>query len=144
MRLAHHVSARGDKRWWTEGWPASRAMLRLRFEVDPHEAPAHRRSLPGHHVVENTPWLNTLQRGALSIMNIREVLADNLRRYRQERGLSQEELAHRAEIDRTYISALERCVYAASIDVVDRLATALGVEAADLLRKAEQPGQSDQ
>lgn len=77
-------------------------------------------------------------------MNIREALADNLRRYRQELGLSQEELAHRAEIDRTYISALERCVYAASIDVVDRLATALGVEAADLLRKADQPGQSDE
>jgi transcriptional regulator with XRE-family HTH domain len=69
-------------------------------------------------------------------MEIREVLARNLRIYRQARGLSQEELAHRAEIDRTYISALERCVYAASIDVVDRLAEALNVEAADLLRRA--------
>jgi len=37
--------------------------------------------------------------------------------------VSQEELAHRAEIDRTYISSIERCVYAASVDVVDRLAT---------------------
>jgi transcriptional regulator with XRE-family HTH domain len=68
-------------------------------------------------------------------MDIREVLARNLRIYRQERGLSQEELAHRADIDRTYISALERSVYAASIDVVDRLAVALNVEAADLLRR---------
>lgn len=68
-------------------------------------------------------------------MDIREVLARNLRIYRQERGLSQEELAHRANIDRTYISALERSVYAASIEIVDRLATVLGVEAADLLRK---------
>jgi transcriptional regulator with XRE-family HTH domain len=68
-------------------------------------------------------------------MNIREVLALNLRRYRRDRRLSQEELAHRAEIDRTYISALERSVYAASIDVVDRLARELGVEAADLLRR---------
>ncbi len=67
-------------------------------------------------------------------MEIREALARNLRKYRQARGLSQEELAHRAEIDRTYISALERRVYAASIDVVDRLARVLGVEAADLLR----------
>jgi transcriptional regulator with XRE-family HTH domain len=73
-------------------------------------------------------------------MDIREVLARNLRIYRQERGLSQEELAHRAEIDRTYISALERCVYAASIDVVDKLATALNVEPADLLRKAPPVG----
>ena len=67
-------------------------------------------------------------------MEIREVLAHNLRTYRQAQELSQEELAHRADIDRTYISALERCVYAASIDVVDRLARVLGVDAADLLR----------
>ncbi|WP_241911808.1 helix-turn-helix domain-containing protein [Telmatospirillum siberiense] len=64
------------------------------------------------------------------------MLARNLRIYRQARGLSQEELAHRAAIDRTYISALERCVYGASIDVVGRLAEALNVEAADLLRRA--------
>jgi transcriptional regulator with XRE-family HTH domain len=70
-------------------------------------------------------------------MEIREVLALNLRTYRQAQGLSQEELAHRAEIDRTYISALERCVYAASIDVIDRLARVLEVEAADLLRRPE-------
>ena len=68
-------------------------------------------------------------------MDIREVLARNLRRQRHALGLSQEELAHRAEIDRTYISALERCVYAASIDVVDRLARELGTEASDLLKR---------
>lgn len=68
-------------------------------------------------------------------MEIREVLALNLRKLRQAQGLSQEELAHRAEIDRTYISALERSVYAAGIDVVDRLARVLGVEAADLLTR---------
>ena len=68
-------------------------------------------------------------------MDIREVLALNLRRLRRAHGLSQEELAHRAKIDRTYISSLERCVYAAGIDVVDRLARCLGVEAADLLTR---------
>jgi len=67
-------------------------------------------------------------------MSIREVLALNLKRYRTERGLSQEELAHRAEIDRTYISSLEREQYAASIDVVERLATVLDVEPFELLR----------
>lgn len=77
-------------------------------------------------------------------MDIRETLAANLRKRRQAAGLSQEELAHRAEIDRTYISALERCVYAASIDVVDRLAKELGVEASDLLfrSKPREPGNS--
>mgnify|MGYP002738451952 FL=1 len=68
-------------------------------------------------------------------MEIREVLALRLKTLRRARGMSQEELAHRAGIDRTYISALERCVYYASIDVVDRLASALDVEAADLLKR---------
>jgi transcriptional regulator with XRE-family HTH domain len=68
-------------------------------------------------------------------MTIRETLALNLRRLRQEQGLSQEELADRAEIDRTYISALEREVYAASVDVLDRLAKALRADPADLLRR---------
>ncbi|CDX22716.1 Transcriptional regulator, XRE family (fragment) [Mesorhizobium sp. ORS 3324] len=54
---------------------------------------------------------------------------------RRAKGLSQEELAHQAGIDRTYISALERNVYNASIDVVDRLAEVLGVDAAELLKR---------
>ena len=69
-------------------------------------------------------------------MSIREVFARNLRRRRHARKLSQEELAYRADVDRTYISSLERCVYGASIDVVERLARELGVEAADLLRQS--------
>ena len=72
-------------------------------------------------------------------MDIREVFARNLRRYRRAARLSQEELAHRSEIDRTYISSLERGVYAASIDVVDRLATALELQAADLLIRPSTP-----
>lgn len=68
-------------------------------------------------------------------MEIREIFARNLRTVRRAKGLSQEELAHRAGIDRTYISALERSVYNASIDVVDRLASELGLEAADLLKR---------
>jgi transcriptional regulator with XRE-family HTH domain len=72
-------------------------------------------------------------------MDIREVFAANLRRHRKAAKLSQEELAHRAEIDRTYISSLERSLYAAGIDVVDRLARELGIEAADLLRRHPGP-----
>jgi transcriptional regulator with XRE-family HTH domain len=68
-------------------------------------------------------------------MDIRDVLALNLRKQRKAKGLSQEEPAHRADIDRTYISSLERSLYAAGIDVVDRLARAMGTEAADLLRR---------
>lgn len=69
-------------------------------------------------------------------MDIREIFAKNLRLARQAKGFSQEELAHRAEIDRTYISSLERCMYSPSIEILDRLAKALDVETADLLRKS--------
>lgn len=70
-------------------------------------------------------------------MGIREVFAANLKRYRRAAGLSQEELAHRADIDRTYISALERGRYAASIDIVERLAAELKTDAAELLRPSD-------
>jgi len=71
-------------------------------------------------------------------MEIREVFAQNLRAARQAKGLSQEELAHQADIDRTYISSLERCVYGVSIDVLARLAAVLDVEASDLLKRSPQ------
>ena len=63
-------------------------------------------------------------------MDIREVFALNLRKARQAKGLSQEALAHDSAVDRTYISALERGLYGATIDMVDRLATVLDVKAA--------------
>jgi transcriptional regulator with XRE-family HTH domain len=68
-------------------------------------------------------------------MDIREVFARNLRKARAARGFSQEVLAHDAGIDRTYISALERGVYGATIDMVDKLARVLGISASDLLQQ---------
>jgi len=56
--------------------------------------------------------------------------------------LSQEELAHQADLDRTYVSLLERCVYAASIDVIGQIAHVLEVKPSDLL--AEYENESDQ
>ncbi|MFA7416533.1 MAG: helix-turn-helix transcriptional regulator [Rhizobium sp.] len=67
-------------------------------------------------------------------MEIREVFAKNLRLIRQSKGLSQEELAHLADIDRTYVSSLERGVYSPTLDVVQRLAKALETDAAELLK----------
>jgi transcriptional regulator with XRE-family HTH domain len=66
-------------------------------------------------------------------MQSRAALAHNLRRLRAKRGLSQEALADLAGIDRTYVSALEREKYAATVDMLDRLGRVLGVAAADLL-----------
>lgn len=69
-------------------------------------------------------------------MNIREVFARNLRKARHAKGLSQEELADEAGIDRTYVSALERGVYGATIDMVERLAAVLDIEPSTLLQRS--------
>ena len=66
-------------------------------------------------------------------MDIRERLGRNVRQLRQEKGLSQEGFAHEAGIHRTYVSDIERGARNPTITIVQRLADALGVEAADLL-----------
>jgi transcriptional regulator with XRE-family HTH domain len=72
-------------------------------------------------------------------MHTREVFARNLRKARNAKGLSQEALAHEAGIDRTYISALERGVYSATIDMVGKLAAVLEIEASALLERQTKP-----
>jgi transcriptional regulator with XRE-family HTH domain len=67
-------------------------------------------------------------------MDIGEVFACNLRKARNARRLSQEALAHEAGVDRTYVSALERGVYNATIVMVAKLAKALDVEPSELLQ----------
>ena len=69
-------------------------------------------------------------------MELQKVFARNLRRLRTAAGLSQEKLALEAGLDRTYISALERGLYSASIVTIERLAKALDVEPAVLLQRA--------
>jgi transcriptional regulator with XRE-family HTH domain len=72
-------------------------------------------------------------------MSLREVFARNLRKYRLEAGLSQEALAAEAEIDRTYVSALERSVYSASLDMIEKLAGVMRVEPSRLLERVARP-----
>lgn len=66
-------------------------------------------------------------------MDVRQRLASNLRRRRQEHGWSQEEFADRAGIHRTYVSDLERGSRNPTIIVVERLAVALDVKAGSLI-----------
>jgi len=68
-------------------------------------------------------------------MSLREVVARNLRRLRNARGLSQEELADRADINRNYVGMLERSEHAATVDMLEKLADVLAVDPADLLRR---------
>jgi transcriptional regulator with XRE-family HTH domain len=59
----------------------------------------------------------------------------NLRRLRNEKGWSQEELAFRAKVDRSYISQLETGTYSASVTMLGKLAKALGVDASGFLKR---------
>jgi transcriptional regulator with XRE-family HTH domain len=74
-------------------------------------------------------------------MKLRRVLAQNLRRLRQDRDLTQEELADLAGINRNYVGMIEREKNAASVDILEALAKALKVDPATLLVKS-QPGKS--
>lgn len=65
---------------------------------------------------------------------LRQRIALNIKRLRSEKGLSQEKLAELADFHRTYISQLERCVTNISIDGLERIASALGVDVLELLR----------
>jgi transcriptional regulator with XRE-family HTH domain len=67
-------------------------------------------------------------------MDLREVLATNLRRLRNEKGMSQDDLAYEAGVSRSYLSQLEKGAFYASLRILGRLATALDVEAAELLK----------
>ncbi len=69
-------------------------------------------------------------------MTLRRILAQNLRRLRQDRGLTQEELADLAGVNRNYVGMIEREENAASVDVLEALAKALKVRAAELLTPA--------
>lgn len=64
---------------------------------------------------------------------LQHLFAANVRVVRTAKGLSQEELAHRASIDRTYVSSVERRLRNVSLQNVQRLAQALDVDPRDLL-----------
>jgi transcriptional regulator with XRE-family HTH domain len=62
------------------------------------------------------------------------VFAANLRHLRHEKGLSQDDLAYEAEVSRSYLSQLEKGAFYASLKIIGRLAGALGVDPAELLK----------
>jgi transcriptional regulator with XRE-family HTH domain len=72
--------------------------------------------------------------GLASRMDLREPFATNLRRLRHAKGLSQDDLAYEAKVSRSYLSQLEKGTFYASLMIVGRLAEALGVEPAELLK----------
>lgn len=73
------------------------------------------------------------------VSDARRRVAENVRRLRKERGLSQEGMAELADFHRTYVSQLERCVTNISVGGLEKLAQALGVDILDLLAKIDTP-----
>jgi transcriptional regulator with XRE-family HTH domain len=65
------------------------------------------------------------------------IFASNVRRHRLARGFSQEELAERAGVHRTYVGMLERCEKNVTIYNIERIAMALGLPPDALLRKGD-------
>lgn len=66
-------------------------------------------------------------------MDPRKQLGLNLRALRKSRGLSQERFALEYDIDRTYVSGIERGKRNPTVTVLGRLADALGVDIHELL-----------
>jgi len=66
-------------------------------------------------------------------MKLRAIVARNLRILRKQKGLSQEELAFQAGINRNYVGQIEREEKSPTVDVVDKLAGAMGVKPEDML-----------
>ncbi|MBZ9791661.1 helix-turn-helix domain-containing protein [Rhizobium sp. 3T7] len=72
-------------------------------------------------------------------MDLKEVMARNLRRARHDKKLTQEELADRAGLSMRYIGAIERGDVSASVTVLGQIADALEIEPGELLKKVGAP-----
>ncbi len=64
-------------------------------------------------------------------MNIKEKIGKKLKAFRTEKKLSQEKLAHLANLDRTYIPDIEKGERNISVTVLEKLATALNIPIKD-------------
>ena len=70
-------------------------------------------------------------------MKLRDRVGLNVRNIRNSKGLSQEQLALAAEVDRSYISEIELAKNSASIDVLERIADALDVDPKELFNERD-------
>lgn len=70
-------------------------------------------------------------------MDIKSVVGRSVRRYRELKGISHEELAFDADLHRTYVSGVERGVRNPTLLIIAKLAAALGVEPRKILEVHE-------
>lgn len=83
--------------------------------------------------VSNVPTSPALS--APSAIARRQAFAQAIRYFRHERGLSQEALAHAAEIDRSYMGRIERAERSISLDKIGALCDALHISELELFQQ---------
>lgn len=66
--------------------------------------------------------------------NLPKVIGERIRHFRKEKGLSQEELADKANLHATYIGQLERGEKNATLESIEKVANALEISLEDLFR----------
>jgi transcriptional regulator with XRE-family HTH domain len=69
----------------------------------------------------------------ISSMDLKKTMATNVRRTRQAKDMTQEELADRAGLSARYLGSIERAAVSASVTVLGRLAKALDIDACELI-----------
>lgn len=70
-------------------------------------------------------------------MSTSEILGQNVKRLRTERGWTQWNLADRIERDQARVSEIERAAYPVGCEIIDALAKAFGVPPSELLAECE-------
>lgn len=79
-------------------------------------------------------WNDSSEVRSIIAMDLKEVMAVNLRRLRHAKDMTQEELAERAGLSARYVGGIERADVSASVTVLGRIAEALDIEATELVR----------
>jgi transcriptional regulator with XRE-family HTH domain len=67
--------------------------------------------------------------------NYKQILGQNMRKAREALQISQEELGHEIDIDRTYISGIERGLRNPSLSIIVKIAQRLKTTPAALLKR---------
>jgi transcriptional regulator with XRE-family HTH domain len=71
-------------------------------------------------------------------MNLQRKFGLVIKELRLEKGLSQESLANQSDIDRTYISDIEKGERNISLKIIERLAETLQISLSELFKKIEE------
>ncbi len=79
----------------------------------------------------------------IKVSDILNIVGNRIRQFRTAKNLSQEELALKANVDPTHIGRIERGVNNASIEMLNKIITAMGISLEDFFKQTQQPYNTD-